>query len=80
MSPSEPAQGVQRQPYGRYVGLFGLIIVGLITLNTALTKPNGASGIEPGHRLPPFAVPLAKFEERARIDCTLEMQMQLGLG
>ena len=45
--------------YGRYVGVLGLLIVVLITLNTALTKPNGAAGIEPGHRLAPFAVPLA---------------------
>jgi hypothetical protein len=79
MSPSEPAQGVQRQPYGRYVGLFGLIIVGLITLNTALTKPNGASGIEPGHRLPPFAVPLAlsKLEGDANV-ATRPKQGQAG--
>jgi AhpC/TSA family len=59
MSPSEPAKGVQNQPYGRYVGLLGLVILALITLNTLLTKPNGASGIPPGHSLPPFAVPLA---------------------
>jgi len=59
MSPSEPAKGVQNQPYGRYVGLLGLVILALITLNTLLTKPNGASGIAPGHSLPPFAVPLA---------------------
>jgi hypothetical protein len=44
--------------YGRYVGLLALFIVALITLNTILTKPNGSKGIEPGHRLPPFAVPL----------------------
>jgi hypothetical protein len=45
--------------YGRYVGVLGLLIVALIIVGTALTKPNGARGIEPGHRLPPFAVPLA---------------------
>jgi len=45
--------------YGRYVGLLGLLIVVLITINTALTKPNGATGIEPGQPLAPFAVPLA---------------------
>jgi hypothetical protein len=30
----------------------------LIAINTVVTKPNRADGIEPGHRLPPFAVPL----------------------
>jgi hypothetical protein len=45
--------------YGRYVGLLGILILVLITINTLLTKPNGATGIEPGHSLAPFAVPLA---------------------
>jgi len=45
--------------YGRYVGLLALVILVLITLNTILTKPNGAKGIEPGHAIPPFAAPLA---------------------
>jgi AhpC/TSA family len=44
--------------YGRYVGLLGVLILILITVNTALTKPNGATGIEPGRPLPPFAAPL----------------------
>ncbi len=45
--------------YGRYVGLLALLIIGLITLNTALTKPNGGSGVVPGQPVPPFAAPLA---------------------
>jgi hypothetical protein len=48
--------------YGRYVGILGLLIVVLITINTALTKPSGVGGIEPGHPLAPFAVPLALGE------------------
>jgi hypothetical protein len=48
--------------YGRYVGILGLLIVVLITINTALTKPNGVGGIEPPHPLAPFAVPLALGE------------------
>jgi hypothetical protein len=44
--------------YGRYAGLLALFILLLITLNTLLTKPNGSKGIEPGHTVPPFAVPL----------------------
>jgi len=45
--------------YGRYVGLLALAILVLITVNTIVTKPNGAKGIEPGHTIPPFAAPLA---------------------
>lgn len=45
--------------YGRYVALLVIVILVLITINTALTKPNGASGIAPGKVVPPFAVPLA---------------------
>jgi hypothetical protein len=46
--------------YGRYVGVLGVLILALITINTLLTKPNGATGIEPGHPLAPFAAPLAR--------------------
>jgi hypothetical protein len=56
MSTPEPAAPPR---YGRYVGLLALVIVALITVNTIVTKPNGDKGIEPGHPLPPFAVPLA---------------------
>lgn len=56
MSTPEPASPPR---YGRYVGLLALVIVALITVNTIVTKPNGDKGIEPGHPLPPFAVPLA---------------------
>ncbi|MGH2852941.1 MAG: TlpA family protein disulfide reductase [Solirubrobacteraceae bacterium] len=46
--------------YGRWVGALALVILGLITLNTILTPSNGAGGLAPGARLPPFAVPLAE--------------------
>ncbi len=45
--------------YGRYVGLLALVILALLTINTILTKPNGARGIAPGETIPPFAAPLA---------------------
>jgi hypothetical protein len=41
------------------VALIALVILVLITINTIVTKPNGASGVAPGEQLPPFAVPLA---------------------
>jgi hypothetical protein len=46
--------------YGRYAVAFAVVLVGLIVLNTLLTKPRGVDGIVPGERIPPFAVPLAK--------------------
>ncbi len=45
--------------YGRYVGVLGLVILVLLAINVALTKPNGAKGIETGQPIPPFAAPLA---------------------
>jgi len=45
--------------YGRYVAFLGLVILVLLAVNTVVNKPGGIRGVEPGHRLPPFAVPLA---------------------
>jgi hypothetical protein len=54
------AQKVPSGPhYGRYVGLLAVVILILITINTVLTKPNGDTGVLPGVKVPPFAVPLA---------------------
>ncbi|HEY2767320.1 MAG TPA: hypothetical protein VGI76_03640 [Solirubrobacteraceae bacterium] len=48
----------------RWVGLLALVILALITLNTILTKPNGATGVSVGARLPPFALPLVTGDLR----------------
>ena len=45
--------------YGRYVGVLGVLIAVLFVINTTLSNSHGVGGIEPGHRLAPFAVPLA---------------------
>jgi hypothetical protein len=45
--------------YGRYMAVLALLVIVLLALNTALSKPSGASGVEPGRPMPPFAVPLA---------------------
>lgn len=52
-----PVIGPRR--YGRYVGLLALAILVLVTINIALTKPHGVGGVATGHRIPPFAAPLA---------------------
>jgi hypothetical protein len=68
MTPSDDYLAHQGRRYGRYVGVLGVLIVVLITINTALTKPNGATGIEPGKPLAPFAVPLALGEVNGDAD------------
>ena len=55
---NEPRAKRPGSGYGRYVGLLALFILALITVNTIVTKPNGSKGIEQGHALPAFAVPL----------------------
>jgi len=57
--PSSEGQPPRRPSYGRYVGMLGILILILITINTIVTKPNGATGIAPGQPMAPFAVPLA---------------------
>jgi hypothetical protein len=47
------------QRYGRYIGLLGILVLILITINTIVTTPNGARGIAAGETIPPFAAPLA---------------------
>lgn len=54
--------------YGRYVGLLAVVILVLITINTIITKPNGAKGIEVGRALPPFAAPLVLGDLTGDVD------------
>jgi hypothetical protein len=56
MSRPEPAPG---QGWGRYLGLLAVLAFVLIAVHTVVNKATLVRGIEPGHRLPPFAVPLA---------------------
>jgi hypothetical protein len=50
------------------VGILGLLILVLITINTALTKPHGLTGIPSGQQVPPFAVPLAQGNLKGAAD------------
>ena len=65
--PGVPERGEQarrvaraRPRYGRYGYILLFLILALLAVNTLLSKPNGARGIDPGQRVPPFAVPLAQ--------------------
>jgi hypothetical protein len=58
-NPESPYRSQFGQRYGAYAAVLGLLILVLVAINTALTKPTGVAGVEPGRTLPPFAVPLA---------------------
>jgi hypothetical protein len=49
---------VSRPRLARYTGLLGMVVVALVVVIGLLAKANDATPIPPGHRLPPFAVPL----------------------
>jgi predicted amino acid-binding ACT domain protein len=51
---------VSSSRYGRYLGALGLIVVIGLIVRTVFVSPVDPSGISPGHRLPPFATPLAR--------------------
>jgi hypothetical protein len=64
--PRSPGAGARLGPpdvrpprYGRYLLLLAIVIAVLLTINTAITKTNGARGVPPGELVPPFALPLA---------------------
>jgi len=65
---STPNEPPPNRHYGRWVGALGLVILVLITLNTVLTKPNGAAGLAAGARLPPFALPLVTSDLQGDAD------------
>jgi hypothetical protein len=53
-----PPPGRRSRRNRAYMGGLGVLIIVAVAANTALTKPIAASGVLPGARLPPFAVPL----------------------
>jgi hypothetical protein len=65
MSPPESAPG---QRWGRYLGVLAVLAFVLIAIHTVTNKATLVRGIEPGHRLPPFTVPLAVGDEKGDAD------------
>ena len=49
-----------RRPYGRYLGVLAVAIVVVVAINSTLRGSNEVAGIAPGHKVPPFAVPLVQ--------------------
>jgi hypothetical protein len=54
-----PARPGGRSRYGWVVGVAIVLALAYITLNTLRTEGPGSTGLAPGERLPPFAMPLA---------------------
>lgn len=50
---------MSRPLYARYAGLFGVLLLVAILVNSLFVHRTDATGIAPGQRLAPFAVPLA---------------------
>jgi hypothetical protein len=45
--------------YGRYVGLFGVVLLVAFVVSSLFVHRTGLTGISPGQKVAPFAVPLA---------------------
>ena len=65
---AHPAGVTEGPHYGRYVGVLGVLALVLITINTIVTKPNGATGIPVGRLVAPFAVPLVDSALKGEAD------------
>jgi AhpC/TSA family len=54
--------------YGRYAGLAGVVLLALAAIYLLFLRPTDLSGIAPGRRLTPFALPLALGNLRGDAD------------
>jgi hypothetical protein len=54
--PETPIQGV---PYARYIAIGGIVVLLVVLVIVLVNKSHLTSGLAPGTRVPPFAVPLA---------------------
>lgn len=55
----EPAAVIDTRPYQRIIGLFGLLLVIVVSVLFLTTRGLGTAGIAAGRRLPLFSAPLA---------------------
>lgn len=49
-----------QRPYGRYIAVLAVVILALVAINGVVTNSDDVAGVAPGHRAPPFAVPLVR--------------------
>jgi len=54
-----PPRVIDTGRYQRVIGLFGLLLVAMVSVSFLLSRGTGTAGVPPGRRLPLFAAPLA---------------------
>lgn len=65
---SRPELPIQGAPYARYIAIAGVTVLLILLVVVLATKPQVRSGLEPGTRVPPFAVPLANGDLHGSAD------------
>jgi hypothetical protein len=68
LGPTTAPQPTPGQRWGRYLGLLAVVAFVLIAVHTVVHKATFVRGIEPGHVLPPFALPLALSDVKGDAD------------
>lgn len=79
--PQPPARlpgGVSR--YGWFVGVVGVLLISLLTLNTFRSEGPGVQGITTGGKAPPFAAPLALSALAASENNFVNVAVKAGQG
>jgi hypothetical protein len=66
--PELPIQGV---PYARYIAIVGVSVLLIVLAVVLVSKPQLHSGLKPGTKVPPFAVPLASGTLNGSADIAL---------
>jgi AhpC/TSA family len=66
-SPRNPMKASNPR-YGRYAGLLGVVLLVAIIVNSLFVHRAGLTGIPPGQRMAPFAVPLALGDREGDAD------------
>lgn len=56
---SLPELPIQGAPYARYIAIVGVTVLLIVLVVVLVSKPQLHSGLKPGTKVPPFAVPLA---------------------
>ncbi len=65
---SRPELPIQGAPYARYIAIGGIAILLIVLVVVLLGNPHVSSGLKPGTKVPPFAVPLATGELNGKAD------------
>jgi hypothetical protein len=65
---SRPELPIQGAPYARYIAIGGIAILLIVLTVVLISNPHVSSGLKPGTKAPPFAVPLATGDLSGKAD------------